>query len=88
MTCDILGDPSKPRSWSKYATDSSHNKVDKASDAKSKEKEPADSAEATDIKESKSKNKKEKNKTKKNEVDKKEDNEVRKALEKVQQKFS
>jgi len=34
---DILGDSSKPRSWSKYANDSSNN-ANKASDTKLKKK--------------------------------------------------
>lgn len=76
---DILGDPSKPRSWSKYASDSSYNKANEAFDTKSKEK-PIDSAEKNDVEETKNKSDKKKKKKK---ADKKENDEVKKALEKV-----
>ncbi|XP_014480667.1 PREDICTED: probable RNA-binding protein 19 [Dinoponera quadriceps] len=76
--CCNLGDPSKPRAWSKYATDSSHNKVDKASDAKSKEAS-TDFSEKSDVKSDKTGEKKEKKKKK---TDKNDNKELRKALEK------
>lgn len=73
---NVAGDSSKPRAWSKYATDSSHNKDTKASNAKSK-KASTDSSEESNVKsgEANEKNKK---------AEKKDDEEVRKALEKVE----
>ncbi|XP_072744526.1 probable RNA-binding protein 19 [Anoplolepis gracilipes] len=73
--CVGLGDSSKPRSWSKYANDSSYNKINKALEA-SKEK-LTDSAKNDNIKESKSEKKKEK----KN-ADKKNNEEIKKTLDK------
>ncbi|KAL0127217.1 hypothetical protein PUN28_005487 [Cardiocondyla obscurior] len=72
--CANLGDPSKPRSWSKYASDSAHNKVKETS--KSKEKQ-IDSIEKNDIEDAKNKSK-----VKKKKADKKENNEIKQALEK------
>lgn len=69
----VLGDQSKPRSWSKYASDSSHNKA-KSSNVESKEK--LNPAGKDDIK-SKSDKKKEKK------ADHKKNNEIKEALEKV-----
>ncbi|KYM94101.1 putative RNA-binding protein 19, partial [Cyphomyrmex costatus] len=74
--CANLGDPSKPKSWSKYASDSSYNNVNEASNTKSKVK-PIDLAVNTE--EAKNKSDKKKKKIK---ADKKENNEVKKALEK------
>ncbi|XP_029171774.1 probable RNA-binding protein 19 [Nylanderia fulva] len=59
--CASLGDSSKPRSWSKYASDSSYNKINKTPDVKSKEK-LSDCIEKDNIKESKSDKKKAKKK--------------------------
>ncbi|GAB1868922.1 Probable RNA-binding protein 19 [Camponotus japonicus] len=73
--CAALGDFSKPRSWSKYANDSSYNKINKAVD-KSNEK-LTDSTEKDNIKESKTDKKKEKEN-----ADKKNKDEIRKALTK------
>jgi len=72
----FLGDPSKPKSWSKYASDSFHN-VNKTSNEKSKVK-PIDLTENTE----EAKNKSDKKKKKKK-ADKKENDELKKALEKV-----
>lgn len=72
--CAGLGDPSKPRSWSKYASDSAHNK-DKSCDVKSQEE--VDSARRKDDVKSKSDKKKEKKK-----ADDKKNNEVQEALKK------
>lgn len=74
--CAGLGDTSKPRSWSKYATDSSYNKINEALDVKSK-KELTDSAEKDDIKENKS-NKK----TDKKKAEKKNNDEIKETLDK------
>lgn len=79
-TYDISGDPSKPRSWSKYASDSSYNKTNEASDAKTKEK-AINLSGKEDIEETKIKS--DKKKKKKNKADKKEKDEVKKVLEKV-----
>lgn len=76
---NILGDPSKPRSWSKYASDSSYNKANGTSDPKSKEK-PTDSVERNNIKKTKNKSDVKK---KKADTRKEENDEVKKALEKV-----
>ncbi|XP_077267436.1 putative RNA-binding protein 19 [Temnothorax americanus] len=76
--CANLGDPSKPRSWSKYANDSSYNKANETSDAKSKAK-PIDSAGKNDTGETKNKSVVKKKKKK---ADKKDSDEVKKALEK------
>lgn len=73
----ILGDPSKPKSWTKYASDSFHNNVNEASNTVSKVK-PIDLAENTE----EAKNKSDKKKKKKK-ADKKENDELKKALEKV-----
>ncbi|KMR02737.1 putative rna-binding protein 19-like protein [Lasius niger] len=73
--CAGLGDSSKPRAWSKYASDSSYNK-NEALDVKSKEK-LTDSTNKDNIKESKSDKKKEKKK-----ADKKNNDEIKKALDK------
>lgn len=72
---NVLGDPSKPRAWSKYATDSSYNKDKDNSDEKSKG-ETADVKEGSNVKSSKT-DKKEKKKTDK------ENDEVKQALKKV-----
>lgn len=77
--CNISGDSSKPRAWSKYATDSLHNKVDKVLSDKSKEAS-IKSLEESNIKSDKNNKKIEKKKKKAEETD----NEVKKALEKVQ----
>ncbi|XP_011866993.1 PREDICTED: probable RNA-binding protein 19 [Vollenhovia emeryi] len=74
--CANLGDPSKPRSWSKYAIDSSYNKA-KTSDSKSEEERPTDSAGKNDTGETKKKSD-----TKKKKANKKEKDEMKKALEK------
>ncbi|KAL6261672.1 hypothetical protein P5V15_006761 [Pogonomyrmex californicus] len=74
--CANLGDSSKPRSWSKYASDSSYNKAHKIQDVKSKEK----SVNLTE-KNEESKNKSDRKKEKKR-ANKKENDEVKKALEK------
>ncbi|XP_011054786.1 PREDICTED: probable RNA-binding protein 19 [Acromyrmex echinatior] len=74
--CANLGDPSKPKSWSKYASDSSHNNINKASNAESKVK-PIDLTENTEEVKNKSDKKKKKKK-----ADKKENDELKKALEK------
>jgi len=73
----VSGDPSKPRSWSKYASDSSSKKNDEITNVKSTEGSiksvEKDNAEKTESKKrSKTKNKPEE-----------ENAEVRKALEKV-----
>lgn len=75
----ILGDPSKPRSWSKYASDSSYNKANGTSDSKSKEKS-TDSVEKNNIEKTKSKSDVKKKRT---DTHKKENDEVKKALERV-----
>lgn len=75
--CNISGEASKPRAWSKYAPDSSYNKVNKTSNAKSKET-LTNSLEKSSVKSGETDKKKEKKKTEE------EDNEeVKKALEKV-----
>lgn len=78
-TQDISGDSSKPRSWSKYAGDSSHNKINDASNAKTKEK-AINLAGKEDVVETNIKSDKKKKKSK---ADKKEKDEVKKAFEKV-----
>lgn len=75
---DTLGDPLKPRSWSKYASDSSYNKANGTSDDKSKEK-LIDSARKNNIEGTNNKS----DEKKKKKVEKKENGEVKKALEKV-----
>lgn len=77
MCVCVLGDSSKPRSWSKYANDSSHNKVHKSSESKN-------SVEKNDVERTKKKSDKEKEKKK---IDKKKVDEVKEALEKVRRFF-
>ncbi|EFN75799.1 Probable RNA-binding protein 19 [Harpegnathos saltator] len=67
--CANLGDPSKPRAWSKYATDSSHTADNSFKD---KAKVSTDSSEESNVKSGKNNEKKEK----------KDNEEVKKALEK------
>ncbi|XP_029676364.1 probable RNA-binding protein 19 [Formica exsecta] len=74
--CAGLGDSSKPRSWSKYANDSSYKKINKSLDDKSQET-LTDSTKKDNIKESKSDKKK-----KKKNADKENNDEIKKALEK------
>ncbi|XP_020299872.1 probable RNA-binding protein 19 [Pseudomyrmex gracilis] len=72
--CANLGDPSKPKSWSKYASDSSRNKSGKSSESQK------DSAEQNDVQETK--NDKEKKKKKKKKTEDKKTDKVKEALEK------
>ncbi|XP_032690910.1 probable RNA-binding protein 19 [Odontomachus brunneus] len=74
--CTSLGDSSKPRAWSKYATDNLHNKDTKTFNDKSK-KALTNSSEHPNIKSGETSEKKEKKK-----AEKKDNEEVRKALEK------
>jgi len=77
VTYRVSGDPSKPRSWSKYANDSSLNKNNETnvkSSERSIESVGKDNTERTETKKH--------NQTKKK-TEKEENTEVKKALEKV-----
>lgn len=72
----VLGDPSKPRSWSKYANDSSLKNKNEARNVKSQEK-PIDSTKSDNAKDT------EKRDGKKQRTREKENEQVKQALEKV-----
>lgn len=84
MTYRVSGDPSKPRSWSKYANDSSSKKTkEDLTNAKSS-KRFIDSVENDDTEDTETK----KCEKKKKRANLKENEQVKKALEKVRNAFA